>query len=161
MENGAWHTQVHNGEGILLQASSDTDSWTETWMIPPAAIICCFLIVPIGIMTVSTATADETTIAFAVVSELPKDKTRVPAKVAIDGSVTDMTLLASDEILSNLIWKQLEICHALKLEGHQSTEGFRMHSLRAIDAAMLPMVLQGVAGDCLLKKALEVAPFID
>ena len=101
-------------------------------------------------------------IAFAVVSELPKDKTRVPAKVAIDGSdVTDMKLLASDQILSNLVWKKLEICHALKLEGQKSSEGFRIHSVRAIDGAMLPMVLQGYAGDCLLKKALEVAPFVD
>lgn len=99
--------------------------------------------------------------AFAVVSELPKDKTRVPAKVAIDGSVTDMMLLASDQILSNLVWKQLEICHALKLEGQKSPDGFRVSSVRAIDAAMLPMVLQGVAGDCMLKKALEVAPFVD
>ncbi len=100
-------------------------------------------------------------VAFAVVSELPKDKSRVPAKVAIDGAVTDMKLLASDSILSNLVWKKLEICHALKLEGHKSSEGFRIQSVRAIDGAMLPMVLQGFAGDCLLKKALEVAPFVD
>jgi hypothetical protein len=26
---------------------------------------------------------------------------------------------------------------------------------------MLPMVLQGFAGDCLLKKALELAPLVD
>ncbi len=114
-----------------------------------------------GVVNSSSAVAEEDVIAFAVVSELPKDKTRVPAKVAIDGSVSEMSLLASDHILSNLIWKQLEICHALKLEGQKSSEGFRIHSIRAIDAAMLPMVLQGVAGDCLLKKALEVAPFID
>ncbi|MDK2743923.1 MAG: hypothetical protein NDI90_13495 [Nitrospira sp. BO4] len=112
-------------------------------------------------MTVSSVTADEETIAFAVVSEPPKDKTRIPAKVAIEGTVTDMKLLASDQILSNLAWKTLEICHALKLEGQKSPEGFRVLSVRAIDAAMLPMVLQGVAGDCLLKKALEVAPLVD
>lgn len=100
-------------------------------------------------------------IAFAVVSELPKDKARVPAKVAIESSVTDMKLLASDDILSNLVWKKLEICHALKLEGQKSSEGFRIHSVRAIDGAMLPMVLQGFAGDCLLKKALDLAPFVD
>ncbi len=99
--------------------------------------------------------------AFAVVSELPKNKMRVPAKIAIEGSVTDTVLLASDQILSNLIWKQLEICHALKLEGQKSPEGFRVVSVRAIDGAMLPMVLQGVAGDCLLRKALELAPLVD
>ncbi len=114
-----------------------------------------------GVMTTSSTIAEEDVIAFAVVVELPKDKTRIPAKVAIDGSVSDMKLLASDHILSNLVWKQLEICHSLKLEGHTSSEGFRIHSVRAIDGSMLPMVLQGFAGDCLLKKALEVAPFVD
>ncbi len=109
----------------------------------------------------ASAEIEEDVVAFAVVSELPKDRTRVPARVAIEGSVTNMKLLASDHILSNLAWKQLEICHALKLEGQKSSEGFRIHSVRAIDGAMLPMVLQGYAGDCLLKKALEVAPFVD
>ena len=112
-------------------------------------------------MKLSSVLAEEDLVAFAVVSDLPKDTTRVPAKVAIDGSVSDMKLLASDQILSNLVWKKLEVCHALKLEGHKSPEGFRIHSVRAIDGAMLPMVLQGIAGDCLLKKALEVAPFVD
>jgi len=123
--------------------------------------MCCFLIMPTGITTVSTAMASETTIAFAVVSEPPQDKTRILATVAIEDTVADMNLLASDQILSNLVWKTLEICHALKLEGQKSSDGFRVLSVRAIDAAMLPMVLQGVAGDCLLKKALEVAPFVD
>jgi len=109
----------------------------------------------------SSALAEEGIIAFAVISEVPKDRTRVAAKVAIEGSVTDMKLLASDQILSNLTWKQLEFCHALKLEGDKTAEGFRVHTVRAIHGAMLPMVLQGIEGDCLLKKALEVAPFVD
>jgi hypothetical protein len=126
-----------------------------------AILLCNVLIVMVGIANTASAGVEEDIVAFAVVSELPKDRTRVPAKVAIEGSVTDMKLLASDHILSNLAWKQLEICHALKLEGQKSSEGFRIHSVRAIDGAMLPMVLQGYAGDCLLKKALEVAPFVD
>jgi hypothetical protein len=127
-----------------------------------AFLMCGLLVVAVEVSNTTSAGATEDVIAFAVVSELPKDKTRVPAKVAIDGSdVTDMKLLASEQILSNLVWKKLEICHALKLEGQKSSEGFRIHSLRAIDGAMLPMVLQGYAGDCLLKKALEVAPFVD
>jgi hypothetical protein len=106
--------------------------------------------------------ADEDIVAFAVVSEPPpKEKARVSAKVAIDGTVTDLKLLASDQILSNLIWKKLEICHAMKLEGQKVADGFRVTSVRVIDGAMLPMVLQGFAGDCLLKKALEVAPLVD
>ena len=130
-------------------------------MRPAAILLSSVLMVMAGVTNMASAGIEEDVVAFAVVSELPKDRTRVPAKVAIEGSVTDMKLLASDPILSNLAWKQLEICHALKLEGQKSSEGFRIHSLRAIDGAMLPMVLQGYAGDCLLKKALEVAPFVD
>jgi hypothetical protein len=131
-------------------------------MIRTAILMCGVLIVMAGgVVKLSSVLAEEDLVAFAVVSELPTDTTRVPAKVAIDGSVSDMKLLASDQILSNLVWKKLEVCHALKLEGHKSPEGFRIHSVRAIDGAMLPMVLQGIAGDCLLKKALEVAPFVD
>lgn len=133
----------------------------ETWMRRRAAIIIgCLLILEAGITGSSSALADDT-VAFAVVSEDPKDRARVSARIAIDGSVTDMRLLASEQILSNLIWKKLEICHALKLEGRKSSDGFHVLSVRAIDAAMLPMVLQGFAGDCLLRKALEVAPFVD
>ena len=126
-----------------------------------AIIMCGILLVMAEIIHILSAGAEDTVVAFAVVSELPKDRMRVPAKVAIEGSVTDTKLLGSDEILSNLAWKKLEICHALKLEGHTTSEGFRVHTVRAIDGAMLPMVLQGFAGDCLLKKALEVAPFVD
>ncbi len=107
------------------------------------------------------ASADEDLLAFAVVTQPPKDMARVPAKVAIDGTVTAMTLLVSEPILSNLIWKKLEVCHALRLEGQKVTEGFRVTSVRAIDSAMLPMTLQGYAGDCLLRKALELAPLVD
>jgi hypothetical protein len=130
-------------------------------MTRAAIFMCGYLILTAGVVNTSSAWAEEDVVAFAVVSEIPKDRTRVPAKVAIDGAVSDMKLLASDHILSNLVWKSLEVCHALKLEGHKSSEGFRIHSVRAIDGAMLPMVLQGFAGDCLLKKALEVAPFVD
>lgn len=130
-------------------------------MIRTAILIVGVLSAMAGIVKTGPAGADEDVVAFAVVSELPKDKARVPAKVALDGSVTDMKLLASDQILANLVWKKLEICHALKLEGQKSSEGFRIHTVRAIDGAMLPMVLQGFAGDCLLKKALEVAPLVD
>lgn len=126
-----------------------------------AILIGNLLLVMVSLAYAPAILAEEAVIAFAVVTELAKDKGRVPAKVAIDGSVTDMKLLASDEVLSNLTWKKLEVCHALKLEGQKTSEGFRVLTVRAIDGAMLPMVLQGFAGDCLLKKALEVAPFVD
>ena len=126
-----------------------------------AILIGQFLLLIASMVHTSAALTAEGVIAFAVVSEVPKDRTRVSAKVAIEGSVTDTRLLAADHILSNLAWKQLELCHALKLEGDKTSEGFRVHTVRAIDSAMLPMLLQGFAGDCLLKKALEVAPFVD
>ncbi len=126
-----------------------------------AAVIGCVVVLGIGVFALDPAMAEEEIVAFAVVSESPKDKTRVSAKVAIEGTVTDLKLLASETILSNLIWKKIEICHAMKLEGQKVHEGFRVSSVRMIDGAMLPMVLQGFAGDCLLKKALEVAPLVD
>jgi hypothetical protein len=132
----------------------------ETWM-RRAGVIVCLLILAMEFLGPSLVIPDDGVVAFAVVSEDPKDTARVPARIAIDGTVSQMRLLASEQILSNLIWKKLEICHALKLEGHKSQDGFHVLSVRAIDAAMLPMVLQGFAGDCLLRKALEIAPFVD
>ena len=114
-----------------------------------------------GLLIGSPGLAEEDLLVYAVVSEAPKDKTRVAAKVAIEGTVADLKLLASDAILMNLIWRTLEVCHAMKLEGQKVHDGFRVTSVRVIDGAMLPMVLQGFAGDCLLKKALELAPLAD
>ncbi len=123
--------------------------------------ICCLVASYALVILPVRAFAEEDPPAFAVVSEPPKDKARIPARVAIEGTVADLTLLASDQILANPIWRQLEICHAMKLQGRKVQEGFRVTSVRVIDSAMLPMVLQGFAGDCLLKKALELAPLAD
>jgi hypothetical protein len=143
-----------------MRSVSD-DKERETWMRRIAAFtIGCLLVLVTTIIERSSAWANDVT-AFAVVSAIPTNKARVSAKIAVDGSVTDLSLLASEQILSNLIWNKLEICHALKLEGQKAPEGFHVLSVRAIDAAMLPMVLQGFAGDCLLRKALELAPYVD
>jgi hypothetical protein len=109
----------------------------------------------------SLAQADGEVLGFAVVSEVPRDKSRISAKVSVDNAVSDMKLLASETILNNLIWKKLEICHAMKLEGNKVAEGFQVVTVRVIDAGMLPMSLQSFAGDCLIKKAIEVAPMVD
>ncbi|MDH5640701.1 MAG: hypothetical protein OEY28_05365, partial [Nitrospira sp.] len=122
---------------------------------------CCLLVSCMWVQTTKLAFAEDDIIAFGVVSEIPKDLTRISVRIAIESSTTDLKLLASDQILSNPIWNKLEICHAMKLEGRPTAEGFYVASVRMIDSAMLPMVLQGFAGDCLLKKALEVAPFVD
>ena len=109
----------------------------------------------------SSAQADGEVLGFAVVSEVPRDKARISAKVSVDNAVSDMKLLASETILNNLIWKKLEICHAMKLEGYKIAEGFQVVTVHVIDAGMLPMSLQSFAGDCLIKKAIEVAPMVD
>jgi len=109
----------------------------------------------------SVAAAEEELTVFAVVSEAPKDRQRVAAKGLVDGVVSDIKLLPVDTVAGNPVWRMLEICHALKLEGFRSGEGFRVTSARVLDASMLPMALQGYAGDCLIKKAVEVAPLVD
>ena len=105
--------------------------------------------------------AEEELLIFAVVSEVPKDKSRVAVKASVNDVATDTKLLASDAILNNLIWKKLEICHAMRVEGTKTPEGYRVVTVRIIDASMLPMSLQSFAGDCLIKKAIEVAPLVD
>ncbi len=124
-------------------------------------VIAAVVLMGVIVTGVGSVQAQEDQLAYAVVSEAPKDKTRISAKIAIDGTVTDTKLLASEAILGNLIWKKLEICHAMRLEGQRTGEGFRVTTVRVVDGSMLPMALQGFAGDCLLKKALEIAPLVD
>ena len=111
--------------------------------------------------TESAGQAQEEQLIFAVVSEVPKDRSRVAARISINDVVSDAKLIASDSILNNLIWKKLEICHAMRIEGVKVPDGVKISSVRVIDAAMLPMSLQTFAGDCLIKKAIEVAPLVD
>lgn len=123
--------------------------------------LCGCVVALAGWSSVSAVMAEEDQLAYAVVSEVPKDKSRVPAKIAIGGTVSDTRLLAGESIVGNPMWRKLELCHAMRLEGQRTGDGFRVNSVRMIDAALLPMALQGFAGDCLLKKALEVAPLTD
>ena len=111
--------------------------------------------------TYTAAYSEDELLIYAVVSEMPKDKSRVAVKASVNDAVSDTKLLASETILNNLIWKKLEICHAMRVEGMRAPEGYRVLSVRIIDASMLPMSLQSFAGDCLIKKAIEVAPLVD
>jgi len=123
-----------------------------------------FLLIALSLMVMGTASlvqADGEVLGFAVVSEAPRDKARILAKVSVNDAVSDMKLLASDTILNNLIWKKLEICHAMRIEGYKVSEGFQIVTVHVIDASMLPMSLQSFAGDCLIKKAIEIAPLVD
>lgn len=114
-----------------------------------------------GLLGIGAVQADEELTIFAVVSEVPKDKARIAVKASVDGTVSDMKLLPTETIQNNLIWKKLEICHAMKLEGMKLADGFRVTIVRVVDASMLPMTLQSFAGDCLIKKAVEIAPLVD
>jgi hypothetical protein len=114
-----------------------------------------------GLSSTLSVWAQEETVLFAVVSESPRDKFRVSAKGLLDGSVVDVKLLPSESVAGNPVWRTLEICHALKAEGAKTGEGFKVAAIRVLDASMLPMQLQGIAGDCLIKKALEIAPMAD
>jgi hypothetical protein len=113
------------------------------------------------VVTGMSIQAEDEQLIFAVVSEVPKDRSRVAARVSVNDAVADTKLLASDTILNNLIWKKLEICHAVRIEGVKVAEGIKMSTVRVIDASMLPMSLQTFAGDCLIKKAIEIAPLVD
>ena len=115
----------------------------------------------IGVGAASLARADGEVLLFAVVKEVPKDKARISARVSMSDAVSDLKLLASETILNNLIWKKLEICHAMKIQGYKVAEGFQVVTVHVIDASMLPMSLQSFAGDCLIKKAIEIAPLVD
>lgn len=110
---------------------------------------------------VATAWADDEQVFFAVVSDMPKDKTRISAKVLQDGASSDLKLIPGDLVVGNPVWRSLEVCHALKIEGVRIGDGLKVMSARVLDASMLPMALQGFAGDCLIKKAVEIAPLAE
>lgn len=117
-----------------------------------------------AIFIVSATTAlpqQDPPVIFAVVTKISKDRRHVVAQVSEGGPASEATLIPTDPILDNLIWRKLEICHALKAEAWKNQDGYRLVSVRVLDAGMLPMSLQGIAGDCLIKKALEFGPLVD
>lgn len=123
-------------------------------------LFCIALLVCVLLPTMP-ALADDEAVLFAVVSEVPKDKARISVKAVSDGAVSDLKLLPSELVQDNLIWRKLEICHAVKVEGTRVADGFKVRTVHVLDASMLPMTLQGFAGDCLIKKAIDVAPLVD
>jgi len=127
-------------------------------MLQPRTPWATVMVILLSLVT-DTVLAQET--IFAVVTSVSKDKRQAGAQVSVDGTLSAATLVPSDDVLDNMIWRNLEICHSLKAEGVKAAEGYRITSVKGLDAGMLPMVLQGVAGECLLKKALEFAPLVD
>ncbi len=53
------------------------------------------------------------------------------------------------------------MCHSIKAEVRQEGADYQVLSFKMLSAFMLPMALQGIEGDCLLKKAMQYAPLID
>ena len=124
-------------------------------------LLSCIALLICMVLPTVPASADEEAVLFAVVSEVPKDKARVSVRAVSDGAVSDLKLLPSEIVQDNLIWRKLEVCHAVKVEGTRVADGFKVTTVRVLDASMLPMTLQGFAGDCLIKKAIDVAPLVD
>ncbi|MGH7164359.1 MAG: hypothetical protein ACREIS_02405, partial [Nitrospiraceae bacterium] len=92
------------------------------------------------LLTAAVVLAQEDPLAiFAVVTKVPKDKKQVTAQLSVADTVSEGTLIASEEILANPIWRKLEICHSLKVEAWKSQEGYRVVSVKVLDAGMLPM----------------------
>ena len=112
-----------------------------------------------SVVLAAAASAQDT--IFAVVTKVEKDKRQATAQVLAGSAIAESVLVPTDTVQDNLIWKKLEMCHSLKAEATKIPEGYRIMSLKMLDAGMLPMSLQGIAGDCLLKKALEFAPLVD
>ncbi len=100
-------------------------------------------------------------VIFAVVSKVPKDRGQVSARILAGGQVVDGALIATNGILGNPVWRTLEVCHSLKAEAWKTADGYQLASVKVLDPGMLPMELQGVAGDCLIRKALDIAPMAD
>jgi hypothetical protein len=98
---------------------------------------------------------------FAVVTRPPKDKTSVIVQVSVEGVVSEAKLMPTERVLTNPVWRTLEMCHSLKAEVKKTPDGYQVLSVRILDASMLPMNLQTTAGDCLIQKAVEVAPLVD
>jgi hypothetical protein len=114
-----------------------------------------------GLLTAWATIASAQETLFAVVTNIPKDRKQATAQVVAGGAVSETTLIPTDAVLDNLIWHKLEICHSLRADAEKVGDGYRLLSIKQLDAGMLPMSLQGIAGDCLLKKALEFAPLVD
>jgi hypothetical protein len=128
-------------------------------MMIRALLIGCLL--TLTAVPMPAAAQGDPSLMFAVVTKVPRDRARVPARVLYGGQVSDGVLLVPDGIVNNPVWRTLEICHSIRAEGWKTPDGYRLESVKVIDSGQLPMELQGIAGDCLIRKALEIAPMAD
>lgn len=122
-------------------------------------VVACVALV-IGLGPAATAQQDSLLI-FAVITEVPTDKSRVTARVLAGETVEEAVLLADERLQGHVMWRKLEMCHSIKAEVRREGADYRVVSFKMLSAFMLPMALQGIEGDCLLKKAMQYAPLID
>lgn len=126
-------------------------------------ILSAALVALLGVTASSAAQQpqEDGVLIFAVVTSISKDRQQVMAQVSEGGQVVEATLIPSETIHGSSIWRTLEICHSLRAYAAKADDGYHLLKVRAIEAGMLPMAMQGLAGDCLLKKALDFAPLVD
>lgn len=121
-------------------------------------VTCVGLVIGLG----SAAWAQkDSLLIFAVVTEVPSDKSRVTVQVLVGDTVEQGVLLADERLQNHVMWRKLEMCHSIKAKVRREGADYRVQSFKMLSAFMLPMALQGIEGDCLLKKAMQYAPLID
>ena len=112
----------------------------------------------LGMITTPLQAQNSPELIFAVITEEPKDKGRVQAQVLANGKVNDGILMPKGTTQHNPMWKKLEMCQGVKAQAMKTSSGYEILEFRILGASMLPMPLQGVAGDCFLKKAFNFSP---
>lgn len=124
-------------------------------------ILLCGCLLALVTESVAQDRVNDEPFIFAVITTPPKDRRVITAHVLFDGTVREAKLLPDETVVGNPVWRTLEWCHSIRAEVRKVAEGFQIVTARALDASMLPMGLQSIAGDCLIKKAVEVAPLVD
>lgn len=120
--------------------------------------VCLGLVIGFG---PAVSAQQDSFLIFAVITEVPSDKSRVTGQVLTGESVEEAHLLANERLQNHVMWRKLEMCHSIKAEVRREGADYRVLSFKMLSAFMLPMALQGIEGDCLLKKAMQYAPLID
>ncbi len=123
--------------------------------------LCLCAVLVLTLTAVGSAAQQGPVLVFAVITDVSPGTHEVTAQVYAGGHVTESALIASERVQNNPMWKTVEICQSLKAQARKVPEGYRITSFRMLGGGMLPMALQGIAGDCLLKKVLEFAPLVD
>ncbi len=127
-------------------------------LVPVVVLAMVVLLSPVASLLKA---AESPELIFAVVTQEPKDKSHIAAQILVKDQVAEGLLLPTEETLRNPMWKKLELCQGVKAEAIATPTGYQILNFRIVGGRMLPMPLQGVVGDCFLRKALEFAPLVE